>query len=76
MKEVRIMSIPVIIKWDNEASVYYAVSDEIGLALESESYDKLVEKVKNAIPELVQLNHIQNFDTIRICTEERQVAYV
>lgn len=75
MREVSIMTIPVMIKWDDEAAVYYAVSDEIGLALESESYDKLIEKVKNAVPEMIQLNHIQNCDSVRICTEERQVAY-
>ena len=69
------MDISVIIKWDDEAAVYFAVCNEIGLALESESYDTLIEKVINAIPELIQLNQIQNCDSVRICTEDRQVAY-
>lgn len=70
------MDISVIIKWDDEESVYYAVCNEIGLALESESYDRLIEKVKNAIPELVQLNHMHNCDSVRICTEDRHVSNI
>lgn len=42
---------------DDEANVWIATSNDIdGLVLESESYDSLVEKVKNAVPELLKLN--------------------
>ena len=43
--------------WDNEASVWVATSTDVpGLVLESESYDALIERVRYAIPELLELN--------------------
>ena len=43
--------------WDEDASVWIATSNDIsGLVLESGSFDALVEKVKTAIPELLELN--------------------
>jgi len=43
--------------WDDEASVWIATSDNIpGLVLESGSLDALIERVRFAIPELLELN--------------------
>ncbi len=43
--------------WDNEASVWIAQSDDVpGLVLESGSFDALLERVRFAVPELLQLN--------------------
>lgn len=43
--------------WDNEASVWVATSDDVeGLVLESGSLDALIERVRFAIPELLELN--------------------
>ena len=43
--------------WDDEAAVWVATSGDVpGLALESGSFDALVEKVRLAIPELLELN--------------------
>ena len=43
--------------WDDEAAVWVATSEDVpGLALESGSFDALVEKVRFAIPELLELN--------------------
>lgn len=43
--------------WDEEASVWIATSDDVpGLVLESGSFDALVERVRIAIPELLELN--------------------
>ena len=43
--------------WDNEADVWIATSEDVpGLVLESGSFDALVERVKYALPELVELN--------------------
>jgi len=46
----------VNITWDNEAHVWVAVADDIPLALESESFDKLVERVRVVAPEILELN--------------------
>jgi hypothetical protein len=47
----------VDIIWDSEAAVWVATSKSVaGLALESGSLDALIERVRNAIPELLELN--------------------
>jgi len=43
--------------WDSEAYVWVATSDDVqGLALEHGSLDALMERVKYAVPELLELN--------------------
>lgn len=45
--------------WDDEACVWIATSDDIyGLVLEHSSLDKLVEHVRQAVPELLSLEGI------------------
>ena len=44
-------------QWDEDASVWIATSKDIpGLVLESESLDRLIDRVRIAIPELIRLN--------------------
>ena len=43
--------------WDDDAKVWIATSKEIpGLVLESGSFDALIERVRFAAPELIELN--------------------
>ncbi len=43
--------------WDNEAGVWVATSQDVpGLVLESGSFDALVERVRIAAPELLEMN--------------------
>ena len=46
----------VNIVWDDEASVWVAISDDIPLALEGGSLDALIERVKIVAPEILALN--------------------
>ena len=46
----------VKMSWDSEALVWYAICDDIPIALESGSFDALVERVKTAAPELLRMN--------------------
>lgn len=51
------MNYTVNFVWDPEASVWVATSDDIpGLVLESGSFDALLERVRFAAPELLELN--------------------
>lgn len=51
------MKCVVNLTWDPEASVWVATSDDIpGLVLESGSFDALLERVRFAAPELLELN--------------------
>lgn len=44
--------------WDNDAAVWVATSDDIpGLVLESGSFDALLERIRFAVPELLELNN-------------------
>lgn len=53
--------IPICIKvdvfQDKVGGVYFATSDDIGLALESESLDGLMKEIHSALPELIALMH-------------------
>lgn len=47
----------IIITYDDEAAVWIAESAEVpGLVLESESLDMLIARVRDASPELLELN--------------------
>jgi hypothetical protein len=47
----------VYLLWDEDASVWVATSPDIpGLVLESGSIDALIERVRFAVPELLELN--------------------
>lgn len=61
----------VSIKWDPEADVWIAVCDRIGLALESGSYDALIERVKIAAPEMIEENKIKGINTLEFKTADR-----
>jgi len=43
--------------WDDEANVWIAISNDIPLALESDSLDTLMSRVRLAAPEIIELNH-------------------
>ncbi len=59
--------------WDNEAGVWVATSDDIpGLVLESGSFDALLERVRFAVPELVELNNNNRTEMMLTFVSERQ----
>lgn len=55
------MGMPIKVKVevcrDDEAGVYYATSNDIGLAVESESLDGIVKEIEAAAAELLVLSH-------------------
>ncbi len=51
------MSCIIKMLWDDDAQVWVATSEDVpGLALESGSFDALIERVRVAVPELMRLN--------------------
>ena len=65
----------VRISWDDEAKVWTAINDYIPLAMESDSIDHLMQKVRLAIPELVELNHLERPRFIYFLAENREEVY-
>ena len=51
------MELLIKMTWDPEALVWIAESDDVpGLAMESGSFDALIERLRFAVPELLALN--------------------
>ena len=46
----------ILLMWDEEAQVWIAENYEIPVVLESESLEKLMERVKITAPEILELN--------------------
>lgn len=46
----------VSLAWDEEATRWYALNDDIPIMLEDISLDVLIQRVKLATPELLELN--------------------
>ena len=44
------------LEYDNAANVWTAICNKIGLALEADSLDYLMEKLKDAVPEMIEIN--------------------
>ena len=60
------MNYNIDITWDENAGVWCAVCDDIPIALESNSFDALIEKVKTAAYEILELNGKMT-DNIILC---------
>ena len=46
----------VSLDWDDEAAKWYALNEDIPIMLEDASLDALINRVKSAAPELLELN--------------------
>lgn len=54
----KIIKCKIRFKWDDDAMVWIATSKDVpGLVLESGSLDGLMERVRYAVPELLELNN-------------------
>jgi len=67
----------IVFSWDNEANVWIATSDDIhGLILEHNSFDTLMEKVRLAVPELLELEERQHdVITLDYVTTRKELVY-
>ena len=63
----------VHLTWDGEAGVWTAVSDDVpGLVLECGSVDALMERVRYAAPELLELNGLPPKGVLRFSLEREE----
>ena len=68
----------VAFTWDSDADVWIATSEDIhGLILEHSSLDKLIEKVRLAVQELLELeNKLHGAVSIDCVASRRELVYV
>ena len=72
-RRVFVMEYVVRFSWDEEAQVWIATSDDIpGLVLESGSFDALAERVRFAVPELLELNKLTPALNLLYLSEKRE----
>lgn len=57
---------------DDEAGVWIAENEYIPIILESESLDELMEKVRKAIPEMIEINKLPVAKYIYFIAERRE----
>lgn len=65
----------VIAKWDSEAKVWVAESDDIpGLVTEADTLERLIERITAVAPELLALNNDAPNDRaeVIVCAERRE----
>ena len=48
----------IALSFDDEAQKWYAQNDEIPIVLEDFSLDKLIKRVKLAVPEMLEINNL------------------
>jgi hypothetical protein len=57
VRKANFMKCTVKLVWDSDVDRWYTETDDIpGLVLEEESFDKLVDRVRLAAPEMLELN--------------------
>lgn len=71
------MEYNITFTWDNEASVWIATSEDIpGLVLESGSFDALAERVRFAVPELLEMDQLERAPLSLVFTSKRRERMV
>ena len=76
MKGAKSMEYQIDFLWDDEASVWVATSNDVhGLVMESDSFDTLTKRVKDAIPELLALNNLPPITYLNVHSKCRQQVY-
>lgn len=61
------MEYKITLTYDNDAGVWLAESEDVpGLVLESGSFDALIERVRFAVPELLELNKTKENNIVRL----------
>ncbi len=66
------MELVVRFNWDNEAKVWYAVNDYLPIALESDSLDDLMSRVRDIVPEMVEENNLEKPKYLYFFMESRE----
>jgi hypothetical protein len=62
--------------WDDEAAVWVAVNDEIPLAMDDGSLDALIQRVRVAAPETLEMNGKEHTDIyLNFAVKRRAKAY-
>ena len=65
---------PIALIFDEETRKWYAQNDEIPIILEDFSLDRLINRVKLAVPEILEINNLPTTDTFLLFKMEKQAV--
>ena len=66
----------IVFIWDDEVNVWIAQNDDIPIALENGSLDLLMERVRIAVPEILELNGKAHEDVYLEFTTKRRAKVI
>ena len=66
----------IVLSFDDEAQKWYAQNDEIPITLEDFSLDTLINRVKLAVPEMLEMNNMPKTDVFLAFKMELQAVMV
>ena len=66
----------ICLSFDDEAQKWYAQNDEIPIILEDFSLDKLIYRIKSAVPEMLEINNLPKTDIYLTFKMEPQAVLV
>jgi hypothetical protein len=66
----------ILLIWDDEACVWVAQNDDIPIVLENGSLDLLMEQVRLAVPEILELNGKEHEDVYLDFTTKRRAKVI
>jgi len=64
------------LSFDDEAQKWYVQNDEIPIILEDNSLDKLINRIKLAVPEMLEINNLPKTDISLTFKMEPQAVMV
>ena len=66
----------IVLSFDDEVQKWYAQNDEIPITLEDFSLDTLINRVKLAVPEMLEMNNMPKTDVFLAFKMELQAVMV
>ena len=76
MRRLVINEYTIFLTWDDEARVWVAINNDIPLALEADSFEGLIERVRYVAPEILSENGKSATDVyLNFTTQKRVKAY-
>ena len=68
------MEYTIIFEWDDEARVWYGYNDELPVALEADTVEHLMQRMRIAVPEMAEENHLPAPSDIHYLIHEKLEA--